>query len=287
MLLDLAKRLAGRQTARPHPPKAPPFVQTLALGAHNIREALALPRSTFDYLRIDVSSNCNLFCTYCEIGRSKTMLDLGQMREFLSRNVASVNHVVFGCGMEPTINRELGEYMLSARELVDPPGHLGIQSNGTLLHRHDFARFRAARLNMFSLSIDSLRPATMERLRDGTNLAQVLENLDALQAAIPDLEIQFSVVVSKDNYGEVPELVDFAIQRGVKEVWLRELTYQLPQVPPERTVLLLEEGAFERLQSTLQERAARIPIFFLDSRDLEDTRLSYLDSVEGQRPAAV
>ena len=286
MLLALTKRLARRLIHGRGEPQGPPLVQTLAIGAHNIREALALPPQAYEYLRIDVSSNCNLFCTYCEIGRSKAMLDLAQMREFLSHNVASVQHVYFGCGMEPTINRELGAYMLSARELVDPPGQLGIQSNGTLLHRHDFARFRAAGLNTFSLSIDSLRPATMDKLRDGTDVEQVLANLDALERAIPGLAILFSVVVSKDNYAEVPELVDFAIQRGVKEVWLRELTYQLPEVPPERAALLLEEGAFERLKATLQDRTARIRLFFLDSRQLNDTAQSYLDSIEGVSPAA-
>jgi MoaA/NifB/PqqE/SkfB family radical SAM enzyme len=285
MLFDLPKRLARRWFAREAVPERPPFVQTLAIGPHNMREALELPPREYEYLRIDVSTNCNLFCTYCEIGRGKAMLDPGQMREFLGRKVARVQNVYFGCGMEPTINRELGAYVLSARELVDPPGQLGIQTNGTLLHRHDFGRFRDADLNTLSLSIDSLRPDTMQHLR-GTDVQKVLDNLGALQAAIPQLAIQFSVVVSKANYAELPELIDFAIERGVQEVWLRELTYQLPQVPPERAELLLEEGAFERLKPVLQDRAARIPLFFLDSRQLNETASSYLDSMEQERPTA-
>ena len=58
-------------------------------------------------------------------------------------------------------------------------------------------------------------------------------------------------------------------------------------MPPERAELLLADGAFERLKPELQERSARIPLYFLDAPQLHRTAVAYLDSLEHERPAAL
>ena len=285
MLYDLTKRLARRVIGRNEVADKTPSVHTLVVGPYNIAEALVLPRRHYEFLRIDVSANCNLFCTYCEIGRSKGMLDPNQLREFLVKNVASVKNVMFGCAMEPTINKDLASYIQIARELVDPQGYLGIQSNGTLLHRHDYSRFLGAGLNTFSLSLDSMRPESMLKLRDGTDLKKVLENLDALRAAIPGLSVLLSVVITTGNIDQVHEVVEYAIQSGVKEVWLRQLTFQYEAVTPERAALVISDADFERLKVRLEPYRSKIPMWFLDSKQLMDTDQSYAEAIATPEPA--
>jgi molybdenum cofactor biosynthesis enzyme MoaA len=256
--ITVLDRLLGHK-----PEQETPHVQTLVVGPYNIQEALSHPPRSFDFLRIDVSHNCNLFCTYCEIGRSKNMMDPALLREFLSTKVTRVEHIYFGCAMEPTINRKLAEHIRSARELVDPPGRMGMQTNGTLLHRHDLGQLREAGLNALSLSIDSIRPDTMKELRDGTDVAQVLENVEALRREIPSLRLEFSVVVSRRNYDEIEELIEFASGFGAVEVWLREITFQYEELTPERRALQLEPGKFEALKERVRPLQERIPLFFL------------------------
>jgi molybdenum cofactor biosynthesis enzyme MoaA len=270
------KRLLGR-----NPGLERLRVQTLVVAPHNIREALTHPPRAFDFLRIDVSQNCNLFCTYCEIGRNKDMMDAALLREFLSTKVASVENIYFGCAMEPTINRNLAAHILSARELADPPGRLGIQTNGTLLHRHDLGQFHAAGLNTISLSIDSIRPDTMTELRDGTDVAQVLRNVETLRREIPSLRIEFSVVVSKRNYDEIVELIEFASGFGAQEVWLREITFQYAEVTPERQALRLEPGEFEVLKDRVRQLGSRIPVFFLDDSTIVEIDKATRSAVTG------
>ena len=45
-----------------------------------------------------------------------------------------------------------------------------LQTNGTLLHRHDYAKMRAAGMTDLQVSVDSAEPETQKILRNGTSL---------------------------------------------------------------------------------------------------------------------
>ena len=243
-------------------------VHTLVVLPYTIDEALELPPREYVFLRIDVSINCNLHCVYCEIGRGKELLSLDKTSQFFQQQVKSVDHIVYGCAMEPTINRDLGQFLLAARQLANPSGDLAIQTNGILLDRHDPAIMREAGLNLISLSIDSIRPETIQVLRDGTDINRVLANIDRLRNAIPGLQIMYSTVVTSRNLSEIEELVEFAQENGVRDVWLREVTYQQENVPPERAELVLAPGQFDELERSIRARGLKIPVNFLYSDNI-------------------
>jgi MoaA/NifB/PqqE/SkfB family radical SAM enzyme len=121
----------------------------------------------------------------------------------------------------------------------------------------------------------------MTELRDGTDVAQVLRNVETLRREIPSLRIEFSVVVSKRNYDEIVELIEFASGFGAQEVWLREITFQYAEVTPERQALRLEPGEFEVLKDRVRQLGSRIPVFFLDDSTIVEIDKATRSAVTG------
>lgn len=191
------------------------------------------------------------------------MLALDKYNRFLQECVLAVKNVWLGCAMEPTINRKLTQFTLMARKIANPPGDLAIQTNGILLDRHDYKDLRRAGLTLLSLSIDSYRAKTMTELRDGIDVHRVIENVKALRETIPSLNVMFSTVVTSRNIKELKELIDFAIEFGVREIWLREVTFQYRKLTPPQEMLRLPPGKFDSLRKTLKKRMRKIPIYFL------------------------
>ena len=154
---------------------------------------------------------------------------------------------------------------------MNPPGDLAIQSNGLLLDRLDPGLLREARLNLIALSIDSVDPAVMARLRDGTDLAKVLRNVRRLRQEIPGLALLFSSVVTSTSLDGVDRLLAFAVDEGVREVWLRQVTFQYEEPTPERRALALDDSQVRGLEERLAPWREQLPVHFLKQDDVVAT----------------
>ncbi|MFQ5736490.1 MAG: GTP 3',8-cyclase MoaA [Thermodesulfobacteriota bacterium] len=140
-----------------------------------------------DYLRISVTDRCNLRCVYCmppegiELVESSGIL---RYEEFLRIARIAVGHGVSKIrvtGGEPLVRKGIIEFLSSLASL-DGLDDLSLTTNGVLLKEYA-PRLKAAGLRRVNVSLDSLKRERFEKMTRGDNLCQVLEGLDAAEAA--------------------------------------------------------------------------------------------------------
>jgi cyclic pyranopterin phosphate synthase len=99
---------------------------------------------------------------------------------------------------------------------------LAITTNGSQLHR--LARpLRDAGVNRINISLDSLQPRRFRQLTRHGNLDQVIAGIDAAIAANFERIRLNAVILKGRNEDEVPQLVDFALQRGIDIAFIEEM----------------------------------------------------------------
>jgi cyclic pyranopterin phosphate synthase len=169
-------------------------------------------------MRVSVTDRCDLRCFYCIPNEDIRWLP---RREILTlEEIARLARLAVGAGVrklrltggEPLLRRDLPKLI---EMLVALPGleDLALTTNGTQLER--LAReLRAAGLMRVNVSLDSLDPATFQRLTKRDSHGKVLAGIDAAEAA-GLLPIRINVVpVRGANDHEVVEFARLARTRG-------------------------------------------------------------------------
>ena len=159
-------------------------------------------------------------CTYCRPdwlrgGCSSKQLSAAEIE-------AVVRHLVGQHGLkkvrltggDPTARPDLIE-IISRLAVIDGIDDLAMTTNGLSLARYadDYA---AAGLHRVNVSLDSLDAATFERMTGVDGLSLVLRGIDAaVEAGLRPIRLN-TVVLAGDNDAELPELVQFAAERGLE-----------------------------------------------------------------------
>ena len=221
---------------------------------------LAKPPLPYGWLRFDSNNDCNLHCAYCHNSRSAEIMELDTFRDFLERNVTGVENFQFGCRMEPTLDQRLVTFMEALHASpVRASQSVVLQTNATLLNRHDSARMVAAGLTDMQISIDTLNPASFAELRGGARIERILRNIERFSAAQPEVRIKFIATVSTTNLADIEDLIAFAASVGARAVILREM-FHMPgtaHMDDARVArMVLPTGAFDAMAEQMQERFA-------------------------------
>lgn len=220
---------------------------------------------------IEVTSRCNCKCVYCRSLLEKTPDFSGNGRDMtieefdtLLRRLPSVERFLLSGVGEPFLNPNLFDMisMVSRRGKVSM-----VETNGTLLGEETCVEVVKCGLRKLSFSIDSADPDTFERLRKGARFQEVVDNIKImvetkrrLGSLTPHLII--NVVASRDNQGELGELLHLAHSLGVQAVRIKSLYAPFPElrerrVPAaERRRIIIELG---RLAEKLQIRLLTLP----------------------------
>ena len=172
---------------------------------------------TIDYLRLSVTDLCNYRCRYCmppegvEKRPHGDILSIEELSEIAAAAAACGVKKIRLTGGEPLVRRGLIELV---RQLRAIPGveELCLTTNGSLLPR--LARpLRDAGLDRLNISLDTLRPdrfAAMTRL--GT-LRDVLDGIQAAEAAgFENLKFD-TVLIGGFNDDEIEDFVDLSRDR--------------------------------------------------------------------------
>lgn len=216
----------------------------------------AQPSRSFDWIGFDPIDDCNLHCIYCHNGRTKKTISPEEFGRFMREKVDYVHHVQFGCAMEPTLQPELERYFDALAEAGQHPPVLMIQTNGTLLHRHDTARMVEQGLTQISVSIDTTDPETFRQLRGGAKLEKVMRNIAGFREKHPEVPVCFVPTVNKANIHQIRKLIDDALAIGVRKFSIREM-FHMPLSPvidhDMVRSLALPDGAFAALEAELRE----------------------------------
>jgi MoaA/NifB/PqqE/SkfB family radical SAM enzyme len=131
-----------------------------------------------------------------------------EIREVFAKLYHDGLRVVFVQGGEPLLRRDLTAIL---HDLHDMGFHLTVITNGTRLTAPLVQQFDDLGSSL-SISLDTLDPATYERIRGADQLDAVLAGLDHLQHYRHPKFL--TCIVSEANREEAAEVVAFARQRG-------------------------------------------------------------------------
>ena len=172
------------------------------------------------YLRLSVTDRCDLRCVYCMAEHmtflpKAEVLTLDEIDRIASAFIALGVRKLRLTGGEPLVRKGLMDLIagLSRHLRRGALDEISLTTNGAQLARFapDLARLGVKRINV---SMDSLDPEVFARLTRGGDLRQVQAGIAAAQAAGMAVKINV-VALSRDNAGEIPDLVTWAHDRGL------------------------------------------------------------------------
>ena len=189
-----------------------------------------LPLPTELYL--ESTNRCNELCDQCprthlqrETERDLTLADVIMITD----QVPSLERVVLHGLGEPLLNPELPSIVAHLRQRGV---HVLFNTNATALSEKMGRALIAADLNELRVSLDGATPETYARVRGVTpkTLPKIIRNLSAfvklkeeLGADQPRLSFWFTAM--KENLPELPQLVDIALETGVREIYVQRFIY--------------------------------------------------------------
>jgi GTP 3',8-cyclase len=180
-----------------------------------------VPKDSFnreiDYLRISVIDNCNLRCVYCmpleglRFAPKPELLSAAEI-EMVVRAAVGVGFRKFRLtGGEPTIRSDLLE-IIQRTSAVPGVGELAMTTNALLLAKLA-APLKAAGLSRVNVHLDSLNPATVERLMRWGTFEQMWNGIMAAEAAgLTPIKLN-AVVTAGFNETDVIDLARLTLER--------------------------------------------------------------------------
>ena len=180
-----------------------------------------MPRDSFnreiDYLRISVIDNCNLRCVYCmpleglRFAPKPELLTPAEI-ERVVRAAVSVGFRKFRLtGGEPTVRPDLIE-IIERLAAIPGVGELAMTTNAILLTKLA-APLKSAGLSRVNVHLDSLNPATIERLMRWGSFEQMWAGIMAAEAVgLTPIKLN-SVVTAGFNETDVVDLARLTLER--------------------------------------------------------------------------
>ena len=165
-------------------------------------------------LEIEMSSYCNYACVMC--GRSWMSFHFNRQSNsqlaILLPALPYINYVtIAGVGENTTSDRLL----VLAKLLETFKVKCRIFTNGSMIHKQLDA---LGRFSKVCISFDGGNAESFETQRRGANFDKVIDNVKKLRAHAPEIDLAFSVVVSRINLGELEKIVLIAADAGVNHV---------------------------------------------------------------------
>jgi molybdenum cofactor biosynthesis enzyme MoaA len=193
---------------------------------------------TYEFVAADITSNCNLRCTFCINDfsriRGNTFMEEATFEKLLTL-IPLVNGCNFfvSCLFEPTIHPSF----ISSLEKIPPKyrNKVYFTTNlSTKLSRQDFQRLSRVNIHHINISIDSLHRDTFEKLRQKANFELFIDNLRCLKevfsgAARPP-RLRYTTVALKPNLDEIPNLVETCAQKYMAYTHEIRHVYQVPHL---------------------------------------------------------
>ena len=178
------------------------------------------------YLRISVTDRCDFRCVYCmepnqRFAPREAVLTLEEIhrvaRAFVTLGIRKIRLT----GGEPLVRPNVLWLM---REIGTLPGldELVITTNASRLQAIA-GDIRAAGVRRINISLDSLSPERFRRITRTGDLTRVLRGIDAGIAAGFDRIKLNAVILRGRNHDEVPNLVAFAVAKGINISFIEEM----------------------------------------------------------------
>lgn len=205
------------------------------------------------YVQFEATTHCNLACYMCvrnEVIKHPRHLAYDDFIRTFDQ-VGPPKLALSGAG-EPLLHPEILRMIAHARACGSA---VQIPSNGTLLCRPGMAEgIVEAGLNVLKISIDAATAQTYEAIRRQDCFDRIVEGIrrvseckSAGSSRLPVL--RFDVVILKENYAQIPEIVRLARDLGVGVVFFRAV--QTKGIGKEREEAIGKDVDFEGLRRSV------------------------------------
>lgn len=248
--------------------------QYYRISYNNINDFNNQEPQIFGTILMDTNLTCNLHCMYCHNDRSKNIIKEEDFLRFINTQIKSVGVFQLGCAMEPTMDKRLGTFVkIIGNSHARPSGDFRIQTNGTLLHKHDWKIWEDSGVNKLSVSLDTINPEVHKILRDDSSLEQILKNIKDIRKKWKKLELWIISTICKENAKFIPELVKFAVDIGIDGIEMRNMFYypdsEVIKDHVKMKSIILDSAIFDKLAESIKNKWGRdIKILISDSLKL-------------------
>jgi MoaA/NifB/PqqE/SkfB family radical SAM enzyme len=226
-----------------------------------------------DWVQVEVTSRCNAACIYCPqpLLNRKQHMPFSLFKQLLPYLGYTDLVYLQGWG-EPLLNPDLFSMIRACKAKGK---HVGFTTNGMLLNDENIRRLVDLETDMISVSLAGTSPAVHNRIRRGTDLAKIIENLERLQRIRAEKgslrpALHFSYLMLAANIHELKGAVELAKRLGAEQVVCSNLTLIIDEaLRPE--ALFNREEEEERLAGVLEgiaEEARRENLLFAYSSPL-------------------
>ncbi len=207
------------------------------------------------YVQFEVTTFCNLACYMCvrnEVIKHPQHLAFETFRKTFDQ-IGALKLTLSGAG-EPLLNPDLKQMIAYAR------GHgasVMIPTNGTMLGHGNMAQdLIDSGLNVMKVSIDAATPATYQAIRRQDCFDKIIAGIERLnelkkKAGQRFPEIRFDVVILKENYREMADIIRLAHRLDIRTVFFRAL--QTKGIGKDREETLGKDVDFDELRRAVQE----------------------------------
>lgn len=120
---------------------------------------------------------------------------------------------------EPLLHPDIENFIVKAKKLMPRDSWVGFQSNGLLIDDQRANSLLEAGLDKICISVDSVTPEKLKKLREGAEISNLCNAFDALIKAKlsvdkPEFQIGVEIVVMRSNLTELPDTLHWAAKRG-------------------------------------------------------------------------
>ena len=173
-------------------------------------------------IQLELTTRCNLHCRMCVKSASDSCiaeedLPLPVFRRLLPALAHARKLILSGIG-EPLLHPDLEEIIRLATAAMPPGAVIGFQTNGLLLDAGRALNLIEAGLSTVCLSLDSLTAADAawkgeHSVLDVERATQHLQRARKERRAA--LRIGIETVITRENIGQLPDVIDWAVAREI------------------------------------------------------------------------
>lgn len=213
---------------------------------------------------IDTTSVCNLRCTICALERDydiKAHMPLALFAR-LDDAFAQLRHISFSLNAEPLLNRELEAMVALAKRRSHGRITTSLATNAMLLDAPRLHALSAAGLDALEISIDGVKRDSYLAVRRGASFERLVDNIARAAAlergggSAPHVSLRW--VMSTSNFGELPDLLEFAARVGVGHLVVNGLEPYTAEQSELTHFTRLDEDELRAHFEALELRAAQL-----------------------------
>ncbi len=146
----------------------------------------------------------------------------------LAESFGDLNKIILYGQGEPLAHERFADIVKLTREKLGYEGEIDFSTNGSMLTEAlAYKLVKSIGVNKISFSLDTLERSNLEKFRVGAVGSSIIENLVNISKIKSKSKFPFSlsleVILMKDNYKDLPNLIKFAAENDIDDVLVTNL----------------------------------------------------------------